>query len=162
MTHPTVAAEVLPTLPVVAYMDPMTERCLAAWQIKELETINGRPGQRIAAAYTEPLVKLSDALAAIACQVDAVRRNYLNPADLGDLMRFQETTEDDEGYDIGKPAIKRLAELGVVQSHGFGKYSLTEFGGFVLDHMFGQNPALPLMTNEDRNRAAITAKDAKP
>lgn len=82
-------------------------------------------------------------------------RKYLQPADLGDLMRFQETTDDSEGYDIGKPAVKRLAELGVLQSHGFGTYGITAFGHFALEHMFSQRPSLPLMTNDDRDRAAI-------
>lgn len=87
-------------------------------------------------------------------------REYLEPADLGDLMRFQETIDDCEGYDIGKSAVKRLAELGVLQNHGFGKYSITAFGHFVLEHMFLQNPTLPLMTNGDRDRAAIAKAEA--
>lgn len=92
--------------------------------------------------------------------LDSQKREYLQPADLGDLMRFQETTDDSEGYDIGKPAIKRLAELGVVQSHGFGKYSMTAFGHFALEHMFCQNPRLPLITNDDRDVAAIATSKA--
>lgn len=87
-------------------------------------------------------------------------RNYLQPADLGDLMRFLETTDDGEGYDIGKQAIKRLADLGVVQSHGFGRYSMTAFGHFALEHMFKQSPSLPLMTDDDRDRAAIDSEMA--
>lgn len=88
---------------------------------------------------------------------------YLQPADLGDLMRFQETTDDSQGYDISKTAIKRLAELGVVQSHGFGTYGITAFGHFALESMFSQKPSLPLMTNDDRDRAAIQkAEGAKP
>ena len=101
---------------------------------------------RLAATHTKP----QDAK-------DAERLDYLQPADLGDLMRFQETTDDDS-YDIGKPAVKRLASLGVLESHGFGKYSLTAFGHFALEHMFGQEPKLPLLTNSDRDdmqRAAI-------
>lgn len=93
-------------------------------------------------------------------------REYLQPADLGDLMRFKETTDDSEGYDISKTAIKRLAELGVVQSHGFGTYGITAFGHFALESMFSQKPSLPLMTNDDRDRAAIQkaekAEGAKP
>lgn len=104
--------------------------------------------------------KADEAIAAlearIAQGVEPVKREYLQPADLGDLMRFQETTDDSEGYDISKTAIKRLVELGVMQSHGFGKYSITAFGHFALEHMFSQKPALPLMTNDDRDCAAIT------
>lgn len=91
------------------------------------------------------------------CAAPAVNAEleYLQPADLGVLMRFQETTDDSEGYDIGKPAVKRLADLGVLQSHGFGKYSITAFGHFALESMFSQKPSLPLMTDDDRTRAAI-------
>jgi hypothetical protein len=66
--------------------------------------------------------------------------DYLQPTDLGDLMRFQETTDDGEGYDIGKPALRRLAGLGAVQCRGFGKFSVTAFGYFVLEHMLKQHP----------------------
>ena len=87
-----------------------------------------------------------------AVQPDPRNRDYLTEGDLGSLMRFQETTDDREGYDIAKSAIKRLADLGVVQSHGFGKYSVTAFGSFALEHSFLQNPALPLVTDMDRDK----------
>lgn len=75
---------------------------------------------------------------------------YLQMADLGLLMRFEETTSDSEGYDIKKEDVKRLANLGAIQSHGFGRYSLTEFGNFVLEYEFEQKSNLPLKTDEDR------------
>ena len=81
--------------------------------------------------------------------------DFLQQSDYNLLHRFIETTEDDEGYDIGKEAVKRLAELGVVQSHGFGKYSVTMFGYWVHERYWEQNPSLPLKTNADR---AIEAK----
>ena len=80
-------------------------------------------------------------------------RKYLQDADLGDLMRFQETTDDGEGYDIGEASIARLSELGCLERHGRGKFSITVFGSFVLEHMFSQDPELPLMTDTDRSLA---------
>ncbi len=127
------------------------------------------PSDAYDAGTLAPLVLMADAQAALAAKdveieglrKDAELRNYLQPADLGDLMRFQETTDDSEGYDIGKPAIRRLVELGVVQSHGFGTYSMTAFGHFAMEHMFKQSPLLPLMTNDDRDRAAKAKETTK-
>ena len=76
--------------------------------------------------------------------------DFLQQSDYHLLHSFIETTEDDEGYVIGKKEIKRLAELGVVQSHGFGKYSVTMFGYWVHERYWEQNPSLPLKTNADR------------
>lgn len=86
---------------------------------------------------------------------------FLQENDYHLLHRFIETSEDDESYDIGKDAIRRLAELGVVQSHGFGRYSVTMFGHWVHERYWHQNPGLPLMTNSDRDRAKRAALEAK-
>lgn len=83
----------------------------------------------------------------------------LQPTDLAALKRFHEATEDDEGYDIGKDAIRRLSALGCVQGHGFGRYSLTAFGSWVV----GAWVETPLVTAEDvnaRNRALIAHAQA--
>lgn len=83
---------------------------------------------------------------------------FLQDGDQHLLDRFIETTEDNEGFDIGKEAIKRLANLGVVESLGFGRYGVTMFGYWVHEHYWHQNPSLPLKTNADRDadaRAAI-------
>ena len=85
---------------------------------------------------------------------------FLQEEDQHLLDRFIETTEDNEGFDIGKEAIKRLANLGVVESLGFGRYGVTMFGYWVHEHYWYQNPSLPLKTNLDRDaeaRAAIAA-----
>lgn len=85
---------------------------------------------------------------------------FLQEEDQHLLDRFIETTEDNEGFDIGKEAIKRLANLGVVESLGFGRYGVTIFGYWVHEHYWYQNPSLPLKTNLDRDadaRAAIAA-----
>jgi len=77
---------------------------------------------------------------------------YLQESDQHLLHRFIETTEDDESFDIGKDAVKRLANLGVVESCGFGRYGVTMFGYWVHEHHWHQNPSLPLKTNADRDR----------
>lgn len=72
---------------------------------------------------------------------------FLQDKDLAALKRFFETTEDNEGYDIGKPAISRLAELGCVQRSGSTNYyGLTSFGLYVLGYYEGE---LPLKTQSD-------------
>ena len=91
---------------------------------------------------------------------DANGLQFLMESDQHLLHRFIETTEDDESYDIGKDAVKRLAEIGVLSNHGFGRYSVTMFGYWVHEHFWHQNPSLPLKTNADRDRehrAAIAA-----
>jgi hypothetical protein len=40
-------------------------------------------------------------------------------------LRFCETCEDGEGYDVPKPMMKRLAALGLVVYKGFGVYEGT-------------------------------------
>lgn len=40
-------------------------------------------------------------------------------------LRFIETTEDDEGYDVPKPMMRRLAAAGLVQHLGGGYYQGT-------------------------------------
>ncbi|MPS30540.1 MAG: hypothetical protein E2576_14510 [Alcaligenaceae bacterium] len=79
---------------------------------------------------------------------------FLQEADQHALHRFIETTEDDESYDIGKDAVKRLAQLGVVSNHGFGRYGVTAFGYWAHERFWHQNPPLPLRTNSDRDKEA--------
>ncbi len=52
----------------------------------------------------------------------------LQEEDLAWLIRFKETAEDDNSYDTPKAALKRLMELGVVRSLGFGRCATTAFG----------------------------------
>jgi hypothetical protein len=79
---------------------------------------------------------------------------FLQEDDQHALYRFIETAEDGEGYDIGKDRIKRLAELGVVSNHGFGRYSVTMFGHWCHEKHWHQNPSLPLKTIGERNAQA--------
>ena len=69
--------------------------------------------------------------AAPAAHGDAL--SWLQANDMAALERFAETTDDDESYDIGKDAVQRLAGFGCLRSHGFGKYSITDFGHYVLN-----------------------------
>lgn len=74
---------------------------------------------------------------------------FLTESDQRMLYRFIETITDDQSYDIGKDGVKRLAELGAVQSHGFGRYSVTLFGWWAHEHYWDQNPSLPLPNAEN-------------
>lgn len=47
----------------------------------------------------------------------------LSTGELKAALRFCETCEDDEGYDVPAPMMKRLAELGLVAHYGFGRYA---------------------------------------
>ncbi|WP_417283405.1 hypothetical protein, partial [Comamonas sp.] len=84
---------------------------------------------------------------------------WLQPKDLESLQRFEETASDNQGHDIGKAAVVRLAGFGCLQSHGFGVYSITDFGHFVMDD-WEHARALPFRTQAERDadqRAAIAA-----
>ncbi|WP_025917528.1 hypothetical protein [Herminiimonas sp. CN] len=91
--------------------------------------------------------------------------SYLTETDFHDLHRFMECCEDFDagGHDVPKDRMRRLAELGVVRSCGFGRHEATAFGCYVHDGVWLQSPELPLRTIAERNeRAAIAAskKDA--
>jgi hypothetical protein len=49
------------------------------------------------------------------------------------LMRFDETCEDDQGYDVPIGMMQRLGEIGVVQHLGRRVYYITEIGRAILD-----------------------------
>lgn len=89
--------------------------------------------------------------------LQATQHEWLQKHDLADLERFAETSDDGQSYDIGKEAVKRLADFGCIQSHGFGQYSLTAFGRYVLNEW----RELPFRTNTDRDaeqRAALAVQ----
>jgi hypothetical protein len=77
---------------------------------------------------------------------------FLTETDLSWLIRFKETSDDDNSYDTPKPALKRLIELGVVRSLGFGRCATTSFGDWIVEQHFEQGPTLPLKTEADFNR----------
>ena len=50
----------------------------------------------------------------------------LTDVELAAALRFCETCEDGEGYDVPKPMMKRLASLGLVVPQPFGFYVGTQ------------------------------------
>ncbi|WP_426237402.1 hypothetical protein [Pseudomonas sp. TWP3-2] len=45
-----------------------------------------------------------------------------------DVLRFHETTEDDQGYDVSADRMKSLARVGLIRSIGFKRYEFTDAG----------------------------------
>lgn len=78
-----------------------------------------------------------------------IASEILQEHDLAWLIRFKETSEDDNSYDTPKDALKRLFELGVVRSLGFGKCEITSFGDYLISQHFDQVAELPLKTASD-------------
>lgn len=56
----------------------------------------------------------------------------LTPEERAAFERFHETWEDNEGYDVPKEMMRRLAEVGVVHHITAGRYDITKFGHYVL------------------------------
>ncbi|MGF6963018.1 hypothetical protein OKW43_000023 [Paraburkholderia sp. WC7.3g] len=85
---------------------------------------------------------------------------FLGEQDAAQLFVFHSQLEDSDadGYTVRKETMKRLAELGVVNSLGFGKYSTTAFGVWLVESTFEQNPSLPLRTVEEHNTRAKEPK----
>lgn len=52
----------------------------------------------------------------------------LNDRQEFDLIRFHETCEDSQPYDVSKEGMKSLAQIGLVRSLGFSRYELTDVG----------------------------------
>lgn len=88
----------------------------------------------------------------------SIADQFLTEADMAALFTFvsQVSDSDADGYTVSKERMKRLSELGCVESKGFGRYSPTMFGLWLIDTVFEQSPSLPLMTREDYNRRAST------
>lgn len=65
--------------------------------------------------------------------MDSNNIEFLQPDDLNNLKRFNETCEDSQPYDVPKEKMHRLAKLGVVRRHSRSYYSITSFGMYVLN-----------------------------
>ena len=50
------------------------------------------------------------------------------------FQRFYETWDDGEGYDVPKPMMKRLAQIGVIHHISRGLYDITKFGHSLLGY----------------------------
>ncbi|MDO8414862.1 MAG: hypothetical protein Q7S87_01475 [Agitococcus sp.] len=75
---------------------------------------------------------------------------WLHIDDFEALTRFNDTCGDMDagGHDVPKDAMKRLYELGVTRSVGFGRSQMTAFGNYVLN-CASEEPVLPLVTYGD-------------
>lgn len=47
------------------------------------------------------------------------------------FQRFCDCAEDNEGFDVDKDMMRRLADIGLVRSQGFGRYCATAYGDAV-------------------------------
>lgn len=73
----------------------------------------------------------------------------LQEQDINALMRFNETCEDGEGYDIGAESMARLVEIGLAGKGPHGIRSITPFGQWVINAREGEVDLEPLKTEED-------------
>lgn len=71
--------------------------------------------------------------------------------DLDALIRFNETCEDGEGYDIGEEAMNRLVEIGLCRKGDRRVRWITPFGQWVIDAREGEINLEPLRTESDVN-----------
>lgn len=51
--------------------------------------------------------------------------------ELAAFKRFCECAEDGQGYDVDKDMMRRLADIGLVRSTGFGRFTTTRYGDAV-------------------------------
>jgi hypothetical protein len=49
-------------------------------------------------------------------------------SEMAAFNRFCECAEDGEGYDVDKGMMRRLADIGLVRSQGFGRFTTTAYG----------------------------------
>ena len=49
-------------------------------------------------------------------------------SEMAAFQRFCECVEDNEGFDVDKDMMRRLADIGLVRSQGFGRYITTSYG----------------------------------
>ncbi|MDM3265707.1 hypothetical protein OGW15_12455 [Citrobacter sp. Cf039] len=73
----------------------------------------------------------------------------LQEQDINALMRFNETCEDGEGYDIRAEAMARLVEIGLASKGPHGIRNITPFGQWVINAREGELDLEPLKTEED-------------
>jgi len=71
-------------------------------------------------------------------------QKFLTTEDFAMLFSFNETVSDGKEYINDKEDVQRMAELGVIQNLGFGRYRVTSFGHWLIESEFHQSPSLPL------------------
>ncbi len=55
-----------------------------------------------------------------------------------DILRFCDTCEDGQGYDVPKDRMKSLARLGLIRTTGFSRYEITDAGDAVIEGLRAQ------------------------
>lgn len=50
-----------------------------------------------------------------------------------DILRFRDTCEDGQGYDVPKDRMKSLARLGLIRPTGFSRYEITDVGDAAIE-----------------------------
>jgi len=85
--------------------------------------------------------------------VPEIKLSLLQPRDLEALIRFNETCEDGEGYDLSKDKMDRLVELGVVRKIRGSIREITALGQMYIDINCQDSPSEFLMTETDRAAA---------
>lgn len=90
---------------------------------------------------------------------EAPAGQWISAEDFANLLTFHDQVGDcdADGYTVSKDAMRRLAELGVAQSFGFGRYSVSAFGAWLIETHFDQSPTLPLRTATEWNAAQSVA-----
>ena len=78
--------------------------------------------------------------------------------EMADLRRFHECVMDDEGYDVPKDRMKRLAEIGLVRSASGNYYEHTDFGLAVLNGYFDAAPQPDYKAQRDVERLDFLEK----
>ncbi len=80
--------------------------------------------------HTEAITAIKEALA----QPAQEPVEWMDEDERKAFERFNETSEDGEGYDVPKQMMKRLAQIGVVHHTSGGIYGVTEFGNWMLNN----------------------------
>lgn len=100
-------------------------------------------------------LKIAGSKEATSSAIAALRAEGVRPRiqerDLKALLRFNETCEDGEGYDIGIDAMNRLVEIGLCGKGYGGIRHITPFGQWVIDAQEGEIDSTPLRTESDVN-----------
>jgi len=77
-----------------------------------------------------------------------------------DILRFFDTCEDNQGYDVPKLRMKSLARLGVIRSTGFSRYEITAAGDSLIEKLC--EPAAPVVERQYYYRVdACKVQDSK-
>lgn len=80
---------------------------------------------------SEPLCKVSDALAAIAARSTPPGWQPTEAA-ISALKRFEETCADGEGYDVPKDTMRNLSAIGLIYRTFGNRYCITDYGIHIL------------------------------